>query len=107
MTAPKWVDSKLIIWGLTMVGVGVMAYARLDALGASVERVQTTLDEAQSGLAEHVASDGHTTRGIKVAELEDDQGKLETRIERIDTRQQRMERNQVRMCQAWNVTGCE
>lgn len=107
MTAPKWLDSKLLIFAITAAVAGVLAYGRLDALGASVARVQTTLDEAQTGLAEHVASEGHTSRGIKVAALESDQVKVEQKLDRLDVRQQKMERNQARMCQAWGVTGCE
>lgn len=107
MGTPAWVDSKLIIWAVTIGAAGVMAYGRLEALGDSVDRVQTTLDDAQEGLSEHVQSqDAHTSRGIRVAELETDQAKVEQKIEQIDVRQQRMERNQARMCQAWEVD-CE
>ena len=104
---PQWVDTKLVIWIVTMIGAGAMAYQRLETLGESVGKVQQSIDEQDSTIAEHIASPDHTTRGIKVQALETDQAKLESKIESIDARQQRMERNQVRMCQAWNVSGCE
>ena len=108
MSKPEWIDTKLIIWIATMVGVAAMAYQRLETLGASVPQVQVSIVEEGDGLAKHAASgDAHTTRGIKVAELESDQAKLETKIEQIDVRQQKMERNQVRMCTAWGVKDCE
>ena len=107
MSRPDWMDSKLLIWIITMVGAGAMAYQRLETLGESVGRVQQSIDDQGAGLAEHIASPDHTTRGIRVAELETDQAKVEQKIEQIDVRQQRMERNQVRMCQAWQVSGCE
>jgi len=107
MAAPSWLDSKLIIFGVTVATAGVFAYGRLEALGASVDRVQTSIDEQGDGLSEHIASPDHTVRGIKVAALESDQAKIETKIEQIDVRQQRMERNQVRMCLAWGVKDCE
>ena len=107
MAAPYWLDSKLIIFGITVATAGVLAYGRLEALGASVDRVQTSIDEQGDGLSEHIASPDHTVRGIKVAALESDQAKIETKIEQIDVRQQRMERNQVRMCLAWGVKDCE
>lgn len=108
MDRSTWTDPKLLIWLVTMIGVGAMAYQRLETLGHSVADVQATIDEQGAGLAAHAADgDAHTTRGIKVAALESDQQKLETKIEQIDIRQQRMERNQVRMCQAWGVKDCE
>ena len=108
MNKSAWADPKLLIWLVTMIGVGAMAYQRLETLGHSVADVQATIDEQGAGLAAHAADgDAHTPRGIKVAELESEQAKLETKIEQIDMRQQKMERNQVRMCQAWGVKGCE
>ena len=106
MSASKWIDSKLLIWIVTMIAIGAMAYQRLETLGESVGRVQQSIDEQGASLAEHIASPDHTTRGIRVAELETDQAKVEQKIEQIDVRQQRMERNQVRMCLAWDVE-CE
>ena len=106
MSASKWIDSKLLIWIVTMIAIGAMAYQRLETLGESVGRVQQSIDDQGSRLAEHIASPDHTTRGIRVAELETDQAKVEQKIEQIDVRQQRMERNQVRMCLAWDVE-CE
>ena len=106
MSASKWIDSKLLIWIVTMIAIGAMAYQRLETLGESVGRVQQSIDEQGSSLAEHIASPDHTTRGIRVAELETDQAKVEQKIEQIDVRQQRMERNQARMCLAWEVE-CE
>ena len=107
MTKSAWADPKLVIWVVTMIGVGAMAYQRLETLGHSVADVQATIDEQGAGLAAHAANgDAHTTRGLKVAALESDQAKLETNIEQIDIRQQKMERNQVRMCLAWGVE-CE
>ena len=106
MSASKWIDSKLLIWIVTMIAIGAMAYQRLETLGESVGRVQQSIDDQGSSLAEHIASPDHTTRGIRVAELETDQAKVEQKIEQIDVRQQRMERNQVRMCLAWDVE-CE
>jgi hypothetical protein len=106
MTKSAWADPKLVIWLVTLIGVGAMAYQRLETLGESVADVQATIDEQGDGLAEHIASPDHTVRGIKVAALESDQAKIETNIEQIDIRQQKMERNQVRMCLAWGVE-CE
>ena len=98
MAAPSWLDSKLIIFGITVATAGVLAYGRLEALGASVDRVQTSIDEQGDGLSEHIASPDHTVRGIKVAALESDQAKIEGQIERIETRQQKMDRNMVAVC---------
>ena len=98
MAAPSWLDSKLIIFGITVATAGVLAYGRLEALGASVDRVQNSIDEQGDGLSEHIASPDHTVRGIKVAALESDQAKIEGQIERIETRQQKMDRNMVAVC---------
>lgn len=98
MSLPSWVDSRLVIWFAGLCALGVLSYARLEALAADVARVQQTLDQQESSLAEHVASDGHSTRGMKVAALETDQAKIERQIERIETRQQKMDRNMAVLC---------
>ncbi len=98
MALPEWLDSRLLIWICGLGALGVLSYARLNALGADVARVQDTLDQQETTLTEHVASDGHATRGIRVAALETDQGKIEQQIERIETRQQKMDRNMAVLC---------
>lgn len=99
MSVPRWVDTKLAIWLVTMIGAGAMAYQRLETLGHSVADVQATIDEQGAGLAAHAADgDAHATRGFKVAALESDQAKIEGQIERIETRQQKMDRNMVALC---------
>ena len=98
MSVPSWVDSRLILYGVGLAVAGVLAYARLDVLGQSMARVQTTLDDQADGLAEHVSSPDHATRGLRVSSLETDQGKLESRVEQMDTRQQKMDRNMVALC---------
>jgi hypothetical protein len=47
MSKPSWVDSKLIIWILGMIGLGVGAFYRLEALGETMGRVENAVD-AQS-----------------------------------------------------------
>ena len=99
MAAPSWLDSKLIIFGITVAVAGVLAYGRLEALGASVDRVQITIEESQQSLSAHVQSDdAHTSRGLRVAALESDQGKVEQKLDQLDVRQQKMERNMVALC---------
>ena len=105
---PSWVDSKLIIYGIGLAVAGVLAYARLNVLGESMAKVQSTLDEQADGLAEHTQNgDAHATRGLRVSSLETDQAKVEARLEQLDVSVDRMGRNQARMCQAWGVSGCE
>ena len=99
MSVPSWVDSRAIIFAITIAAAGVLSWARLETLGESVHKVQATLEESQIAVSEHVQSpDAHATRGIRVAELESDQGKVEQKIDQLDVRQQKMERNVVALC---------
>lgn len=99
MSAPRWLDTRLIIWLLTVGAAGVMAYARLETLGDSVARVQTTIEEQAGALDDHIIDPGsHTTRGLRVTSLEAEQTKLEARVERMDERQQKIDRNMVAIC---------
>ncbi len=99
MTLPAWLDSRMMIWLCGIAALGVVSYARLDALAADVAKVQETLEESQQGLADHTANgDAHATRGIRVAALETEQSEIEHQIERIEHRQQKMDRNMAVLC---------
>ncbi len=107
MSKPSWVDSKLIIWVLGMLGLGVGAFYRLEALGETMGRVENAVDAQSQGLSDHAADpDSHTARGYQVKALETEQTKLEARVERIDQSTQRIERNLVALCTAMG-SDCE
>lgn len=107
MAAPAWLDSKLIIYGVGLAVAGILAYARLDMLGESMARVQSTLDEQADGLADHTQDgDAHATRALRVSSLETDQASTVTKLEQMDTALDKIGRNQARMCLAWGVD-CE
>jgi hypothetical protein len=108
MAAPAWLDSKLIIYGVGLAVAGILAYARLDMLGESMARVQSTLDEQAEGLTDHTQDgDAHATRALRVSSLETDQATTSAKLEQMDTALDRMSRNQARMCTAWGVLDCE
>jgi hypothetical protein len=108
MGAPAWLDSKLIIYGVGLAVAGVLAYARLDVLGESMAKVQTTLDEQADGLAEHTQDgNAHATRALRVSSLETDQATTSAKLEQMDTSIDKIGRNQARMCQQWGVLDCE
>jgi hypothetical protein len=107
MAAPAWLDSKLIIYGVGLAVAGVLAYARLDVLGQSMDKVQLTLDEQAEGLTDHTQDgDAHATRALRVSSLETDQASTVTKLEQMDTALDKIGRNQARMCLAWGVD-CE
>jgi hypothetical protein len=107
MSKPSWVDSKLIIWILGMIGLGVGAFYRLEALGETMGRVENAVDAQSQGLSDHAADpDSHTARAYEVKALATEQTKLEARVERIDQSTQRIERNLVALCTAMG-SDCE
>jgi hypothetical protein len=108
MAAPAWLDSKLIVYGIGVAVAGVLAYARLDALAQSMDKVQATIDQQEAGLSAHTQNgDAHATAGLRVSSLEMDQASTVTKLEQLDTALDRIGRNQARMCAQWSVKNCE
>tara|TARA_R110002012_G_scaffold302689_1_gene504018 strand:+ start:73 stop:363 length:291 start_codon:yes stop_codon:yes gene_type:complete len=89
----KDIDTKLVIWLVTVVFLAGGGWWHLEAMSSDVTKIQDTLDTQQSELTIHVAAEGHTSG--------------ETRIEKIETQQNEMSRdlktlmtNQSAICQA-------
>jgi hypothetical protein len=90
-----------------MLGLGVGAFYRLEALGETMGRVEDAVDAQSQGLSDHAADpDSHTARAYEVKALATEQTKLEARVERIDQSTQRIERNLVALCTAMG-SDCE
>jgi hypothetical protein len=99
MSKPDWIDSKLVIWLCGMAAMGIGAWYRLEALGATMSRVEVAMDEQADGLTDHAADpDSHTARGYEVKALATEQTKLESRVERIDQSTQRIELTLATLC---------
>ncbi len=86
----KW-DSKIIVWLVSIVFVaGGMVYT-LNSVASDVEKLSDSV-------VEHVQSEGHPTRGVRVDYIEERQQAMSETVERLDARQQTMMTNQSAIC---------
>ena len=55
----KQIDIKLIIWVITVVFLAGGGWFSLQDVSTDVAKIQETLDEQESSITIHLASDGH------------------------------------------------
>lgn len=84
-------DSKLVVWIASLVFIaGGMVYT-LNSVASNVEKLSAEV-------VEHVSSDGHRARGVRVDYIEERQREMAATVDRLDTRQQTMMTNQTAIC---------
>ena len=89
----KQFDTKLLIWIVGIVFLAGGGWWHLEAMSADVTKIQETLDNQQSELTIHVASDGHTSGETRIEKLEAKQDEMGKDIKSLMT-------NQSAICQA-------
>jgi len=89
----KEIDTKLVIWLVTVVFLAGGGWWHLEAMSADVSKIQETLDGQESELTIHVASDGHTSGETRIKKLEANQDEMGRDIKSLMT-------NQSAICQA-------
>ena len=89
----KQMDTKLIIWLVSVVFLAGGGWWHLEAMSADVSKIQETLDTQQSELTIHVAADGHTSGESRIEKLEAKQDEMGRDIKSLMT-------NQSAICQA-------
>ncbi len=55
----KQIDIKLAIWVVTVIFLAGGGWWNLQTMSKDVTKIQTTLDEQESSITIHVASEGH------------------------------------------------
>ena len=93
-------DSRFLMWlaGLIFIAGG-MVYT-LSSVAADVEKLADVVTE-------HVTSDGHRARGVRVDYIEERQKGIADTVDRLDTRQQTMMTNQAAICTKLGVSDCK
>ena len=66
----KQIDTKLIIWVITLIFLAGGAWWSLSDVSADVAKIQETLDGQESELTIHVASDGHIAGESRIEKIE-------------------------------------
>ena len=89
----KQIDTKLVIWIVTVIFLAGGGWYTLSDVSADVAQIQETLDTQQSELTIHVASDGHTAGESRIEKLEAKQDEMGKDIKSLMT-------NQSAICQA-------
>ena len=89
----KQIDTKLIIWIITVIFLAGGGWWTLHDVSADVAQIQETLDGQESELTIHVAADGHTAGEGRVQKLEAKQDEMGKDIKSLMT-------NQSAICQA-------
>jgi hypothetical protein len=90
---PSWLDTKLIIWVITIIFLAGGAWWSLSDVSADVAKIQETLDGQESELIIHVASDGHVAGESRIEKIEVSQAEMGRDIKSLMT-------NQSAICQA-------
>ena len=89
----KQIDTKLVIWIVTVIFLAGGAWWHLEAVSADVTKIQETLDTQQNELTIHVAAEGHTAGESRIEKLEAKQDEMGKDIKSLMT-------NQSAICQA-------
>jgi hypothetical protein len=66
----KKIDAKLIIWIATIVFIAGGGWWNLQSVSEDVQTIQETLDEQESDITIHVASDGHASGEERMERIE-------------------------------------
>lgn len=89
----KQVDTKLVIWVVTVIFLAGGGWWSLQDVSADVSKIQETLDSQESELTIHVASDGHIAGESRIEKIEANQDEMGKDIKSLMT-------NQSAICQA-------
>tara|TARA_R110002051_G_scaffold6202_2_gene30139 strand:- start:269 stop:559 length:291 start_codon:yes stop_codon:yes gene_type:complete len=89
----KDIDTKLVIWVITVIFLAGGAWWSLSDVSADVSKIQETLDGQESELTIHVAADGHTAGEGRIEKIEASQDEMGRDIKSLMT-------NQSAICQA-------
>ena len=89
----KDIDTKLVIWVITLIFLAGGAWWSLSDVSADVSKIQETLDGQESELTIHVAADGHTAGEGRIEKIEASQDEMGKDIKSLMT-------NQSAICQA-------
>jgi hypothetical protein len=89
----KEIDTKLVIWLVTVVFLAGGGWWHLEAMSADVTKIQETLDTQQSELTIHVAAEGHTSGETGLRKLRPKQNEMSRDLKTLMT-------NQSAICQA-------
>ena len=66
----KQIDTKLVVWIVTVVFIAGGGWWSLQAMGKDVSKIQTTLDEQESSITIHLASEGHEAGAERMQRIE-------------------------------------
>ena len=89
----KYVDTKVLIWAVTVVFIAGGGWWSLHDVSQDVSKIQETIDGQESELTIHVASDGHTAGENRIEKIEASQDEMGKDIKSLMT-------NQSAICQA-------
>ena len=66
----KQIDAKLVIWVITVVFLAGGGWFSLQDVSTDVAKIQETLDEQESSITIHLASDGHPSGDDRMQRIE-------------------------------------
>ena len=89
----KYIDTKVLIWAVTVVFIAGGGWWSLSDVSADVAKIQETLAGQESELPIHVAADGHTAGESRIEKIEAKQDEMGKDIKSLMT-------NQSAICQA-------
>ena len=89
----KYVDTKVLIWAVTVVFIAGGGWWSLHDVSQDVAQIQDTIDSQESELTIHVAAAGHDGGEGRVQKLEATQDEMSRDIKSLMT-------NQSAICQA-------
>ena len=89
----KYIDTKVLIWAVTVVFIAGGGWWSLSDVSADVAKIQEPLDGQESELTIHVAADGHTAGESRIEKIEAKQDEMGKDIKSLMT-------NQSAICQA-------
>ena len=89
----KDIDTKLVIWVITLIFLAGGAWWSLSDVSADVSKIQETLDGQESELTIHVSADGHIAGEGRIEKIEASQTEMGRDIKSLMT-------NQSAICQA-------
>ena len=106
MSSPKpvsvwrFIDSKLIIFLLTIVFSSGIGWSMLNAQAQDIAETVEELDGLSTVINQHTHGNGHQLTGAKLEEMERRIGNLEITIEKISTSQAAQDRALAAICAA-------
>ena len=89
----KYIDTKVLIWAVTVVFIAGGGWWSLSDVSADVAKIQEPLDGQESELTIHGAADGHTAGESRIEKIEAKQDEMGKDIKSLMT-------NQSAICQA-------